>query len=335
MTEQQGVLAQGTGRSSSRIDARFAADVLQGLSRPQKTLPCAWLYDLRGSELFVDITGLEEYYPTRSEIGTLKRSAGEIARQIGAGATVVEFGSGSSHKTPLLLAALDRPAAYVPIDISAEFLYESLKPLQAQFPALHVEPLVADFSKSEDMRKLHKLLPADGQKVGFFPGSTIGNFTPPEATLFLRQAADALGPGALMLIGVDSTTDPEILVPAYDDARKVTAAFNLNLLVRINRELSGNFRLGDFRHEARFNAGQSRVEMHLVSLIDQDVWVQGKRFQFKAGETIHTENSYKYSEQKFAQLAGAAGWREIGKWMETGGERGNFGVHLLRCGAAA
>jgi len=335
MTKQQRMLAPETGRPNANINARFAADVLQGLSRPQKTLPCAWLYDLRGSELFVDITGLAEYYPTRSEIGTLTRSAGEIARQIGAHATVVEFGSGSSHKTPLLLAALEAPAAYVPIDISAEFLYESLKPLQARFPALRVDPLVADFSKSEDLRNLRKLLPADGRKVGFFPGSTIGNFTPPEATLFLRQAADALGPGSLMLIGVDSTTDPEILVPAYDDARKVTAAFNLNLLVRINRELSGNFRLGDFRHEARFNAEQSRIEMHLVSLIDQDVWVQGKRIQFKAGESIHTENSYKYSEQKFAQLCAAAGWQEIGKWMETGGERGNFGVHLLRNGAAA
>ncbi|HEY4373659.1 MAG TPA: L-histidine N(alpha)-methyltransferase [Burkholderiales bacterium] len=339
MTKQQPMLARNAGQSSAaeagRADPRFGIDVVQGLSRPQKTLPCAWLYDLRGSELFVEITGLEEYYPTRSEIATLKRSAGEIAAQIGPNATVVEFGSGSSHKTPLLLGALESPEMYVPLDISAEFLFESIKPLQAQFPNVRFEPVVADFSKADDMRQLRKLLPAAGRKVGFFPGSTIGNFTPPEATLFLRQAADALGPGALMLIGVDSTTDPAVLVPAYDDARKVTAAFNLNLLVRINRELRGSFRLGDFRHEARFNAEQSRIEMHLVSRIDQDVWAHGKRFQFKAGETIHTENSYKYSEQKFAQLCAAAGWQEIGKWMEAGGERGNFGVHLLRNGPAA
>lgn len=321
---------QSNAQGSARIDARFAADVLQGLSRPQKTLPCAWLYDMRGSELFVEITGLEEYYPTRSEIGILKRSAGEIAKQIGPHAAVVEFGSGSSHKTPLLLGALESPAMYVPLDISADFLYESIKPLQAQFAGVRFEPVVADFSKSEDLRQLRKLLPAEGPKVGFFPGSTIGNFTPPEATRFLRHAADALGPDALMLIGVDSTTDPAVLVPAYDDARKVTAAFNLNLLVRINRELRGSFRLGDFRHEARFNAEQSRIEMHLVSLVDQEVWAHGKPFRFKAGETIHTENSYKYSEQKFAQLCAAAGWQEIGRWMENGSERGNFGVHLLR-----
>jgi len=322
---------QGSARHlDKQFNTQFAADVLQGLSRPQKTLPCAWLYDMRGSELFVEITRLAEYYPTRSEIGILTRNAADIAARIGPGASLIEFGSGSSHKTPLLLGALQAPAAYVPIDISAEFLYESLKPLQARFPDVRFEPLVADFSKPEQMRPLRKLLPGTGPKVGFFPGSTIGNFTPPEATLFLRQAADALGPGALMVIGVDSTTDSTVLVPAYDDARGVTAQFNLNLLVRINRELNGDFRLGDFRHEARFNAEQSRIEMHLVSLRDQEVWVLGKRFVFRAGETIHTENSYKYAERKFAQLAQAAGWREVGKWMEPGDERGHFGVHLLQ-----
>ena len=277
---------QGARHLDKQFNTQFAADVLQGLSKQQKTLPCAWLYDMRGSELFVEITRLEEYYPTRSEIGILTRNAKDIAAHIGAGASLIEFGSGSSHKTPLLLGALDAPAAYVPIDISAEFLYESLKPLQAQFANVRFEPLVADFSKPEQMRQLRKILPATGRRVGFFPGSTIGNFTPPEATLFLRQAADALGPDALMVIGVDSTTDPAILVPAYDDARRVTAQFNLNLLVRINRELNGDFRLGDFRHEARFNTEQSRIEMHLVSLREQEVWVLGKRFTFRAGETL-------------------------------------------------
>ena len=316
------------------FDAQFAVDVLHGLSRTQKTLPCTWLYDLRGSELFVEITDLEEYYPTRSEIGILRRNVAEIAALIGPGATLVEFGSGSSHKTPLLLGALEAPRAYVPIDISAEFLFASLKPLKAQFPGVVCEPLVADFTKPESMRKLRQVLAATRKKVGFFPGSTIGNFTPPEATLFLRQAADALGPGALLVIGVDSTTDPEVLVPAYDDARGVTAEFNLNLLTRINRELGGDFHLAGFRHEARYNREQGRIEMHIVSRGEQQVSVLGKHFHFAPGETIHTENSYKYGEQKFEQLAGAAGWRELAKWMEPGTQRGHFGVHLLRNGAA-
>lgn len=320
----------GARELERQFNTQFAGDVLQGLSRSQKTLPCAWLYDLRGSELFVEITRLPEYYPTRSEIGILKESAADIAGHIAPRASLIEFGSGSSHKTPLLLGALKEPAAYVPIDISADFLYESLKPLQTQFPDVRFEPLVADFTKAEQMRPLRKLTGGDGPKVGFFPGSTIGNFTPPEATLFLRQAADALGPGALLVIGVDSTTDPEVLVPAYDDAQGVTAQFNLNLLVRINRELNGDFRLGDFRHEARFNAEHSRIEMHLVSLREQEVWVLGKRFTFSEGETIHTENSYKYDERKFEQLARAAGWSEVARWMEPGREPGHFGVHLLR-----
>jgi len=315
---------------AAQFDAQFGADVLHGLSRPQKTLPCTWLYDLRGSELFVEITGLEEYYPTRSEIGILERSAGEVASFIPPLATLVEFGSGSSLKTPLLLGALDRPQAYLPIDISAQFLYESLQPLRARFPAVQCQPLVADFSKPEAMRKLRQALSAAGPRLGFFPGSTIGNFTPPEATWFLRQAADALGPGALMVIGVDSTSDPGVLVPAYDDARGVTAAFNLNLLGRINRELGGRFELEGFRHEARYNREQGRIEMHLVSLLAQEVQVLDRSFAFAPGETIHTENSYKYSEVKFEQMADAAGWRHLAKWMESGSERGRFGVHLLQ-----
>jgi len=315
---------------AAQFDAQFAADVLHGLSRPQKTLPCTWLYDMRGSELFVEITGLEEYYPTRSEVGILQRSAGEIAAHIAPRATLVEFGSGSSLKTPLLLGALAQPQAYVPIDISAQFLHESLQPLRVRFPTVQCRPLVADFSKPEAMRRLRQMLAATGPRVGFFPGSTIGNFTPPEATWFLRQAADALGPGAMMVIGVDSTTDAAVLVPAYDDARGVTAAFNLNLLSRINRELGGTFRPGGFRHEARYNREQGRIEMHLVSQVAQEVEVLDRRIVFVPAETIHTENSYKYSEAKFEQMAHAAGWRHLAKWMEPGSERGHFGVHLLQ-----
>jgi len=316
----------------AKFDPQFAADVLEGLSRPQKTIPCTWLYDRRGSEIFVEITDLQEYYPTRSEIAILKRSVAEIAAHIAPHATVVEFGSGSSFKTPLLLGALKQPHAYVPIDISAEFLHDSLVPLRAQFPKVRFAPLVLDFSKLDAIREVRHALPpaSTGPRVGFFPGSTIGNFTPAEATVFLRRVADALGPGALMVIGVDSTTDAQLLIPAYDDARGVTAAFNLNLLARVNRELGGNFHLEDFQHEARYNAREGRVEMHLVSRCGQDVEVQDRAFSFSAGETIHTENSYKYGGARFAQLAAAAGWEEIGKWMGTGND---FGVHLL-CSAA-
>jgi dimethylhistidine N-methyltransferase len=315
-----------------RLDRHFAADVLEGLSRPQKSIPCTWLYDRRGSELFVEITDLAEYYPTRSEIGILKGRVAEIAGHIGAGATVVEFGSGSSFKTPLLLGALKQPHAYVPIDISAEFLIDSLAPLKARFPQVLCWPLVADFSKPEAIRQVREALPKTGPRVGFFPGSTIGNFTPPEALLFLRRVAQALGPQALMVIGVDSTVDPAILVPAYDDARGVTAAFNLNLLERINRELGSNFDLAGFRHEARYNADEGRVEMHLVSRARQEVEIAGSVFRFAAEETIHTENSYKYGGLRFEQLAARAGWRHSAKWMD---ERGQFGIHLLRNGVAA
>jgi dimethylhistidine N-methyltransferase len=313
----------------AKFDPQFAADVLEGLSRSQKTIPCTWLYDRRGSEIFVEITDLAEYYPTRSEIAILKRSVGEIASHIATHATVVEFGSGSSFKTPLLLGALKQPHAYVPIDISAEFLHDSLVPLRAQFPKVRFEPLVLDFSKLDSIRAVRHALPAAsiGPRVGFFPGSTIGNFTPAEATVFLQRVAEALGPGALMVIGVDSTSDPQLLIPAYDDARGVTAAFNLNLLARINRELGGNFHLEDFQHEARYNAKEGRVEMHLVSRCGQDVEVQDRGFSFCAGESIHTENSYKYGGERFEQLAAAAGWQEVGKWRGAGND---FGVHLLR-----
>lgn len=309
-----------------QLDRHFAVDVIEGLSRPQKTIPCTWLYDRRGSELFVEITDLAEYYPTRNEIGILTQRAGEIASHIGAGATLVEFGSGSSFKTPLLLGALKQPRAYVPIDISAEFLIDSLAPLKARFPQVLCQPLVADFSKPEAIRQVRDALPQSGPRVGFFPGSTIGNFTPPEAALFLRRVAEALGPGALMVIGVDSTVDPAILVPAYDDARGVTAAFNLNLLARINRELNGNFDLAAFRHEARFNTAESRVEMHLVSRARQEVEVLDRSFSFVADETIHTENSYKYGGSRFEALAADAGWTHESKWMDGNNQ---FGIHLL------
>jgi dimethylhistidine N-methyltransferase len=316
----------------AELDRHFAADVLGGLSQAQRAIPCTWLYDRRGSELFVEITDLPEYYPTRSEIGILRRRVAAIAAHVGPGATVVEFGSGSSRKTPLLLGALQSPHAYVPIDISAEFLIDSLAPLKARFPQVQCLPLVADFSRPEAIQQVRRALPPAGPRVGFFPGSTIGNFAPPAAVQFLRRVAAALGPQALMVIGVDSTVDPQVLIPAYDDARGVTAAFNLNLLARINRELGGNFDLAGFRHEARYDARQGRVEMHLVSRAPQQAQILGLAFGFGAGESIHTENSYKYGGRRFEQLAAEAGWLHLDKWMD---ERGQFGIHILRNGDAA
>jgi L-histidine Nalpha-methyltransferase len=306
----------------------FARDVLAGLSQPRKSIPCTWLYDHRGSELFEEITQLAEYYPTRTERLILERCAAQIAQAAGPGATVVELGSGSSRKTPILLGALQAPAAYLPIDISAQFLDESVRALQAQFPRLPMHPVVADFTQINSLPELARVA-GGGRRVVFFPGSTIGNFMPDDAVRLLDRIGQAVGPDALMVVGADPTHDPAVLVPAYDDARGVTAAFNKNLLVRINRELGGNFSLSAFRHEARFNAEHQRVEMHLVSQYTQRVTVLGRAFMFAAGETIHTENSYKYGLVKFQAMARRAGWAHRQFWVDG---QSRFAVHVLERG---
>ena len=302
--------------------ADFARDVLAGLAREHKSIPCTWLYDHRGSELFEQITQLPEYYPTRTETWLLERCAGEIAALAGARASVIELGSGSSRKTPLLLAALDAPACYMPIDISAQFLAESVLPLRERFPALRIEPRVADFTRLG----LLDGLPRGGRRLVFFPGSTIGNFVPEAAVALLERIGTAVGPGALMVVGADATQDPAVLIPAYDDAQGVTAAFNKNLLVRINRELGADFSLSAFRHEARFDAQHRRIEMHLVSQYTQRVTVSGRSFRFAAGESIHTENSYKYGIVQFQALAQRAGWAQRQMWMDG---RSRFALHVL------
>lgn len=311
----------------------LARDVLTGLSQPQKALPCVWLYDHRGSLLFEEITRLAEYYPTRAETRLLRQLAGDVARTVGPGASLVELGSGSSTKTRLLLRALTEPAAYVPVDISEDFLHDAVAALKREFPALPVQPVVADFTLPFD-------LPAGpgagrvGARLGFFPGSTIGNFSPDAAVRLLAQFARALGPHARLLIGVDTTQDPARLVPAYDDAQGVTAEFNRNLLVRINRELGADFKPGAFRHEARFDAAQGRVEMHLVSQAAQSVRVLGHRFDFQPGESIHTENAYKHTPEAFERLAAAAHWRTERAWRDDSGGSCGFMVFLMRSGEA-
>jgi len=305
----------------------FASEVLDGLGCSQKNIPCTWLYDLKGSELFEEITDLAEYYPTRTEIRILEQRLPGFGAGMPEHASVVEIGAGASRKTRLLLRALVQPEAYVPIDISAEFMSDALRSLQAEFPNLRCLPLNLDFTRPESMRAATRGLPSTGPRIGFFPGSTIGNFNPEEATRFLRSFGEALGAHAWLLIGVDATLDPKVLLPAYDDAKGVTAAFNLNLLVRINRELAGTFDLANFRHESRFDERHGRIEMHLVSLVDQKAQVLGRTFHFHAHESIHTENSYKYSSPRFAALARAAGWSECEVW---GDPAASFEVHLLQ-----
>ena len=319
-----------------RINSPFARDVLAGMSRPQKSIPCTWLYDRRGSELFAAITRLDEYYPTRTEIAILERCVKQIAAAVGPGATLVELGSGSSRKTTLLLAALDAPSAYVPVDISAEYLAESIRALQAAFPKVPMHPIVGDIEKVSTLSPLRRSAGALARaassarpwsrRLGFFPGSTIGNFAPDAAITLLERIGEALGEDSMLVVGVDSTLDRSVLIPAYDDREGVTAAFSKNLLTRINRELEGDFDPMAFRYEARFNAEQQRVEMHLVSKTWQTFEVLGRRFGFVAGESIHTENSYKYSLTRFQSLAKRAGWSPVQFWTDA---HSRFAVHVL------
>ncbi|WP_193367393.1 L-histidine N(alpha)-methyltransferase [Pelagibius marinus] len=302
-------------------DDEFRAAVLSGLARHPKTLEPKFFYDERGSQLFDAITELEEYYPTRAETAALESHAAEIAAFVGRGASLVEFGSGSSVKTRLLLENLAGLRCYVPIDISGAHLQAAAERLAADY-ALPVIPVHADYTGAF---ALPDVVPAAG-RLGFFPGSTIGNFDPPAAVAFLRRARDLLGPGARFLVGADLQKDAARLVAAYDDAQGVTAAFNLNLLRRINRELAGDFDLAAFRHEARYDPELGRIEMHLVSRAAQQVTIAGHSFSFAAGESIHTENSYKYTLESFADLARQGGWRSEAQWLDP---EGLFSLHGL------
>jgi len=300
----------------------FASAVLDGLSRPHKTLPCRFFYDARGSELFEEITRLPEYYPTRTEAAIIEAHAAEMADGVPDGGVLVEFGSGSSLKTEILLRHLPRLRAYVSIDVSESALEEATERLAGRFPTLDVRPIVGDFSYPVALPKDL----AAAHKTGFFPGSTIGNLTPAEAERLLRVFRGVLSPGGRLIIGVDLKKDPRKLVLAYNDAAGVTAKFNLNLLARMNRELGGTFDLDAFRHEAIYNPREGRIEMHLESRQDQDVRVLGRRIRFRAGERIHTENSYKYSIEQFQALAHSADWLPRRVWTD---DDRLFSVHEL------
>ncbi|QQP88825.1 L-histidine N(alpha)-methyltransferase [Skermanella sp. TT6] len=303
-------------------DTEFLKDVLDGLGQAVKALPAKHFYDQRGSRLFDRICELEEYYPTRTETAILARYAGDIAGKAGRGVTLLELGSGSSVKVRLLLDVLDEPAAYIPVDISGAHLEASAARLAADYPEISVKPIHADYTRPFPLA----VKGGAERTLAFFPGSTIGNFSPEEARAFLARLGRQLGGGGRLLIGVDLKKDIGRLEAAYNDAAGVTAAFNLNLLERINRELDGTFDLAAFAHRAFYDRDLGRIEMHLESLKPQTVLVAGAPFRFQAGETIHTEVSHKYTVEEFRDLAADAGWRADETW--TDGDH-LFSVHLL------
>jgi L-histidine N-alpha-methyltransferase len=313
----------GTALAGSSRE-RFLLDLLEGLSRPQKEIPCKWLYDERGSALFEHICALDEYYPTRTELAIMERHVRAMAEALGPSCAIVEYGSGSSLKTQLLLANLANPAAYFPIDISRDALAGAAARLARRFPDLAIQPICADFTDVVSTPQV----PGAQRRAVYFPGSTIGNFHKLDAVAFLARIRRECGSRGALLVGVDLLKDRRTLERAYDDARGVTAEFNLNLLARANRELGADFRLEGWRHVARFDERHGRIEMHLAARSAQRVSIAGRSFDVARGETIFTESSYKYALPEFEALATIAGWRTEHAWTDA---RAWFAVLLLTC----
>jgi dimethylhistidine N-methyltransferase len=315
--------ASKTVGNVASFTAAFLADVLNGLRQPAKELPCKYFYDAEGSRLFDQICELDEYYLTRTELAIMRTHAAEMAALLGRQCLLLEYGSGSSIKTRLLLDHLAEPAAYVPVDISGDHLQESAQKLAELYPDVAVLPLCADFTRSF-------AVPSNGKRparrVVYFPGSTIGNFTGDEAVALLRQTARRCGPGGGLLLGADLKKDPAVIHAAYNDKKGISAAFNLNLLVRINRELGADFQVDQFWHYAFYHPLDGRIEMHLVSRRDQRVRLAGQEFAFAEGETIRTEYSQKYSLGDLDQLASAGGFEVRQVWMD---DRRYFCVQYL------
>lgn len=311
-----------SARHPDQKASAFALDALEGLTQTPKTLSPKYFYDAAGSDLFEQITQLPEYYPTRTELGILRDRGAEIAALVPQGAALIEFGAGATTKVRLLLQDCSF-AAYVPVDISGEFLEDQARRLRKDFPGLAVHPVAADFTQPFELPAEVRNMP----KVGFFPGSTLGNFEPQEAARFLRRTAAILGRDALLILGVDLEKEEALLHAAYNDAAGVTAKFNLNLLVRMNRELGANFDVSQFAHRAIYNHPLHRIEMHLYSRKAQKVRLCGRTIEFAADESIHTENSYKYSIRRLAALARASNWRLDTSWTDAGSM---FSVHVLR-----
>lgn len=312
----------GAGRQDDAFTGEFARDLARAFASRPRSISPKYFYDEQGSQLFDRICELPEYYPTRTEVGILEDNAGDVAALMGPRAEIVEFGAGSLRKVRLLLDAMDQPARYLPIDISGEHLARCVESLQRDYPGLDVQPVIADYTQR---LLLPAPLPRAGRRVGFFPGSTIGNFTPAEALHFLQVAGQVLRGGALLL-GADLVKDPAVLHGAYNDAQGVTAAFNLNLLARANRELGTHFILDRFAHSAFYNAPLQRIEMHLVSRQRQTILLGGEPYAMDEGETLHTENSHKFTVEGLRALARQAGFRPGPVWTDRARL---FSVHWL------
>ena len=304
----------------------FRDAVIAGLSRAPKSVPCKFFYDARGSALFEAICEVPEYYLTRAEMAILETCAGAIAERIGPHCRLIELGSGASRKVRLLLDALEAPAAYVPVDISRDFLRDAASSIAGDFPDLQIAAVCADYTRPFELPRLPG---PPGKRVGFFPGSTIGNFEPEGVVAFLTHCGHLLGPGAEMLIGVDLKKDKPILDAAYNDAAGLNAAFNLNLLHRISRELDSDIEISNFEHVAFYNPDEGRVELYIRSLKAQSTTIAGRRVSFGAGELVHTENSYKYAIPEFRDLAARAGFDALDTWTDRDGL---FSVHYFRRG---
>jgi dimethylhistidine N-methyltransferase len=305
---------------SSRFEDRapassaFRREVLSGLAAPQKEIPCKYLYDERGSQLFEEICELDEYYPTRTELAIMRDSIDEIAELLGPECLLIEYGSGSSLKTRILLDHMTDPAGYMPIDISRDHLLQTAEDLRSSYPELDVHPVCADYTAELELPETRH---RPARRIVYFPGSTIGNFEPAPAEAFLKRIAKVCGRNGAVLIGVDLEKDEAILEAAYDDSQGVTAAFNLNLLERVNRELDADFDLDRFRHDARFSPSHGRVEMHLVSLEDQSVRIGDVEIPFEEGESIWTESSYKHSLERFEEIAAGGGLDVQHVWTDA------------------
>ena len=312
-------------KEDSSFDCDFLLDVMDGLSQKQKFLPCKYFYDERGSQLFGQICQLEEYYLTRTEMTLIMEVREEIAREVGPQVRIIEPGSGSGEKLSLLLERFDTPHSVTLVDISAEILNLSAETMRGRFPDLEVRGVIGDFTSLHELN-VHQHDQSEGNRLMYFPGSTIGNFSPIEASGLLSSFAKGLGVGSGLLIGVDQVKSKSTLERAYNDSQNVTSAFNKNLLHRINRELEGDFDLSLFSHRAFYNEEHARIEMHLISKKEQTVTIAGRRFQFAQGESIHTENSYKYTFDSFSKLAKASGWHSRGYWTD---KEEKFAMHYL------
>ena len=311
---------------AEQSDAEFLADVLDGLGHAQKQLPCKYFYDERGSQLFSAICETEEYYVTRTELQIMRQSVADMAALVGPDASILEFGSGAGIKIRLLLDALESPDSYAPVDISQEILEQSAVELNEQFPDIAIEPICADYTKQLPQPK--RFCAADpARRLVYFPGSTLSNFDRPDAERFLARISAMLGSGGGLLVGVDLVKHHDIFHAAYNDANGVTAAFNKNLLQRINSELEADFRLDQFEHRALYNKTLERIEMYLVSNTEQRVAIAGREFSFENEERLHTENSYKYSVDGLQAMAASAGFESCGCWVD---ENELFSVHYLR-----